>query len=123
MKVFFKKHVKDIVYIFMFLILFVLCITLFVTKDDGNNGQWREAYSYTTCSVGGSTTTHFVVSEEEWENVKDLGYDDEYDFIHVPKQIFVKIEGNTYYAKYVGWNGYTREFSGDIRYLSSVVWK
>lgn len=123
MKVFFKNHVKDIVYILMLLILFSLCITLFVTKEDGNNGQWREAYSYSTCNVGGSITTHFTVSEEEWENMKNLGYDDEYNFIHGPKQIFVKIEGTVYYARYVGWNGFTRELSGDIRYLSSVVWK
>lgn len=123
MKVFFRKYLKDIIYILLIVLTLSLTITLFVTKEESNRGQWREAYSYSTCAVGGSTTTHFIVSEDEWENMKNLGYDDEYNFIHGPKQIFVKIEGNTYYARYVGWNGYTRELDGDIRYLCSVVWK
>lgn len=118
MKVFFKKHVKDIVYIFMFLILFVLCITLFVTKDDGNNGQWREAYSYTIWDE-----TYCIVSEDTWNNMDKSYHNSENGFKYGSKEILIKINNYKFQVKFIGWNDKTLEYEYDIRYLTSVVWK
>ncbi len=118
MKVFFRKYLKDIIYILLIVLTLSLTITLFITKEESNRGQWREAYSYT-----GGGTTYCVVSETTWSNMRESYHNSDDGFKYGPKEILIKIDDYKFQVKFIGWNDKTLEYEYDIRYLTSVVWK
>lgn len=73
MKVFFKNHVKDIVYITILIIMFILILVLFFTKREGLPKVGTEAYRYNCLGSGGTIYGESIDSYEDYQFALEHG--------------------------------------------------